>query len=441
MTASLLDSPLYARLFPTGPAARLFSDSAAIRAMLLVEGALAQAQGARGIIPEVSAAAIQRAAMEVQIDPAALAEATGENGVPVPALVAAFRSEMPGPEHAQYIHWGATSQDIMDSGLMLRLRQALMLAEEALRDLLATQAREAEAHAALPMMGRTYGQHAVPTTWGAVLAGWGMPLADALQGLERLRAESLWVSLSGAAGTASALGPDPGGLRADLAERLGLGDPGRSWHSDRTPVLRVADWFAGLGAPLGAMGETVTALAGSDIGEVALGTAGGSSTMPQKQNPVQPAALLALLAQARAQRAALGHAAAHTHQRDGAAWFAEWLALPQVVLCSLAALEQARGIAEGLTPRPDRMLAPLTEGLQLHHAEALTFALAAEMPRPEAQARCKAICREAEATGKPLPEIARAAHPNLPATLFDPAQSLGTAPETARAFAALVRNL
>ena len=155
MSASVFDSPLYAKLFATGETGRLFSDTAAIRAMLLVEGALARVQGAAGIIPEISAAAIHRATLEIQVDPGAIAASTGENGVCVPGLVAAFRAEMQAPEHAQYLHWGATSQDIIDTGLMLRLRQALALAEADLRAVLAALAAAAEAHAETPMAART----------------------------------------------------------------------------------------------------------------------------------------------------------------------------------------------------------------------------------------------------------------------------------------------
>ncbi len=144
MAASVFDSPLYAKLFPTGEAGRLFSDSAALRAMLLVEGALAKVQGEAGVIPQISAAAIHRATLEIQIDPGAIASETGWNGVSVPGLVATFRKEMNAPEHAQYVHWGATSQDIIDTGLMLRLRQLLALAETALTALLGKLADQAK---------------------------------------------------------------------------------------------------------------------------------------------------------------------------------------------------------------------------------------------------------------------------------------------------------
>jgi len=184
MAASVFDSPLFAQLFNTGDAGRLFSDSAAIRAMLLVEGALAKVQGAQGVIPEISAAAIHRASLEIQVDPGAIAASTGENGVSVPGLLAQFRAEMQAPEFAQHVHWGATSQDIIDTALMLRLRQALKLAETDLREIIAALAAGAEQHQSLPMPARTYGQHATPTSWGAVLAEWGMPLCDALDQLE-----------------------------------------------------------------------------------------------------------------------------------------------------------------------------------------------------------------------------------------------------------------
>lgn len=441
MAASVFDSPLYARLFPTGEAGRLFSDSASLRAMLLVEGALAKAQGGLGIIPEISAAAIHRATLEIQIDPGALARATGENGVSVPGMVAAFRGEMNAPEHAQYLHWGATSQDIIDTGLMLRLRQALALAEADLRMVANALADQADQHAALPMPARTYGQHATPTSWGAVVAGWGMPLLDALDALPALRHACLWVSLSGAAGTASALGKDAAVVRAALAEELGLHDPKRSWHTDRGPVLRIAGWMAQVTATLAGMGQTLTALAASEVQEVTLGATGGSSTMPQKQNPVGPAALVALSHQMSGLTAALQTAAAPQHQRDGAAWFTEWMVMPQIALSCAGALQHAVALTAGVQPNAGAMAANLKNGLGVIHAEALSFALADRMPRPAAQAATKALCEAAAKTATPLAQVARARYPDLPEDLFHPAAQLGHAPAEARAFVSRARAL
>ncbi|WP_298839005.1 lyase family protein [uncultured Roseobacter sp.] len=435
MAASVFDTPLYASLFPTGETGRLFSDSAALRAMLLTEGALAKAQAQAGLIPELSAAAIQRATLEIQVDPGALTRATGTNGVCVPALVEAFRAEMNAPEHAQFVHWGATSQDIIDTGLMLRLRQALLLAEEDLRHILNVLAKAATEHAETPMAARTYGQLATPTTWGAVLAGWGMPLADALEALPGLRDSSLWVSLSGAAGTASELGDDPGALRAELAAGLGLGDPRRSWHTDRSPVLRIAGWMSGVTATLGAMGHSLTGLATGGLGEVRLSGAGASSTMPQKQNPVGPSAMTALSHQTAGLLSSLQTSAVHQHQRDGAAWFTEWMVLPQIVLGCAAALQIARTVTAALEPDTAAMRHTLERDGGMIHAEALSFALTARMSRPEAQAAVKELCRDARSSGTPLDVLARMRWPDLSPDLFDLRGATGQAPAEARAFA------
>ena len=440
MAASVFSSALYGQLFNSGEVARLWTDSAEVRAMLLVEGALAKVQGRQGIIPELSAAFIHRSSLEVQVDPGGLARATASNGVSVPGLLADFRTAMEAPEHAQYVHWGATSQDITDTGLMLRLRQTLSANEDSLRTVLRAMASQAREHANTPMAARTYGQHATVTSWGAVLAQWGQPLADALERMPALRDASLWVSLSGAAGTASALGPEAAVIRARLAEALNLGDPGRSWHTDRGPILRIAAWMADVVATLAAMGSSLIGLVGSDTGEMRLGGAGGSSTMPQKQNPVAPSVLVALNNQMVGLRASLQAASAHQYQRDGAAWFTEWMVLPQIALCTAAALETATALIDGLAPDEARMRAH-TDGLGLVHAEALSFALAASMPRPDAQAETKALVAKAVAENTPLAQIAQAAYPELPASLFAADHQMGLAPKDARAFVQRVADL
>lgn len=408
--------------------------------MLLVEGALARAQGAAGVIPEISGAFIHRAAMEVQIDPAGLADATGRNGVPVPALVAAFRKAMEAPEHAQYVHWGATSQDIIDTGLMLRLRQTLNVLNDRLRVALRAMGAAALQHSDTPMAARTYGQVATPTSYGAVLAQWGAPLADALEALPALQEGALRVSLSGAAGTSSALGEEAHDVRAAMAEALGLSDPQRSWHTDRAPIQQIAAWMAQVVAANAAMGASLVALAASEVGDVRLAGAGASSTMPQKQNPVGPSVLVALGHQMTGLMASLQASSAHQHQRDGAAWFGEWMVLPQLVLSCAASIETACTVLETLSPVPDRMFENLG-GAGLIHAEALSFALAASLPRPAAQDATKTLIGEALRSGQSLEQVARAAYPDLPEGLFDARAQMGDAPETARAFAARVDGL
>ncbi len=435
MTASPFDSAHLTALFPTGETGKLFTDSAEIRSMMIVEGALAKVQGAHGMIPETAASAIHRASLELQIDPAGLADATGRNGVSVPGLVAAFRNLMRAPEHAQYLHWGATSQDIQDTALMLRLRQALGHYETLLRDCLGAMAELADKQAETPMAARTYGQLATPTSFGAQVAGWGWPLLRALQGLPALRDDVLWVSLSGAAGTASELGPDAVALRRDLAEALNLRDPGHSWHSDRGPILRLATWVSEVSLACGKLGEDLILANQSGIAELRLGDAGASSTMPQKQNPVQPSAVVALARHVTGLNATLHGAALHRQARDGAAWFTEWLTLPQLVLSGAAALHIVRYLVHGVQPDAGAMAQSLAESGGLILAERLSFALAQIMPRPEAQAETKRLCTLARETGRPLSDHAQDAYPDLAANLFDPAEALGQAPQEAHSFA------
>ncbi|AHC99670.1 lyase family protein [Leisingera methylohalidivorans] len=436
MAGSVFDSQVYGDLFGSGEASRLFSDSAEVRAMLLVEGALAKAQGAAGVIPQESAAAISRAVVEIAIDPGVLKRPTGQNGVPVPGLVAAFRDEMKAPEHAQYVHWGATSQDIMDSALMLRLRQVLALVETDLSASVKALGTFSKTHAELPMAARTYGQHATPTSFGAVAAGWGAPLLGLLEELPGLRQSCLLVSLAGAAGTSSALGPQAAEVRAAMAKGLALGDPGRSWHTDRTPFLRIADWLVRVTLAFGKLGEDCTALAQSGVGEILLGGAGASSTMPQKQNPVAPSVLTALARQGIGLFSVLQGASMQQHQRDGAAWFTEWMCLPQIVLGAASAAKTGRALCAGLAPNAAAMASALSDGLGMIHAEALSFALAADMPRPDAQAAVKTLCQEAQSTQTPLQDLVAREYPDLDAAaLFDASQQMGRAPWDALQFA------
>lgn len=439
MAASVFGSELYNRLFPVGDAGKLFTDTAEVRAMLLVEGALAKVQGDLGLIPAESAAFIHRSAMELQVDPGGLAQATGQNGVTVPGLVTAFRKLMEAPEHAQYVHFGATSQDISETAQMLRLRQLLTLLDKGLGDILSGLATLAADHADLPMVARTYGQLATPTSFGAIAAAWGHPLLALKGELPDLRKRLLFVSLSGAAGTAQALGPQAPAIRAGLAKALNLQDPERSWHSDRSGILALCAWLTRLATALGKWGEDLILLTQTDIAEVQLGAAGSSSTMPQKQNPVLPSALVALARQAIGLNAILQGAGLHRQERDGAAWFTEWLSLPPLCLSLASMVEHGKTLASGITPNADQITANLQQSNGLIHAEALSFALATQMPRPDAQAAVKEMCKTALAENRALSDVATAAHPDLDLrTVFAPSQQLGHAPAEARAFAAKV---
>jgi 3-carboxy-cis,cis-muconate cycloisomerase len=435
MPASPADSAIYGGLFGDVETARLFTDSAELRAMLLVEGALARVQGDLGVIPAEAAAFIDRAAREVQIDPAALADDTARNGVPVPGLLAAFRKATDAPEPMRWLHWGATSQDIVDTALALRLRRVLDLWETRLTALIVCLGALAETHADLPMAARTYGQAATPSTFGAQVASWGRPLLRHRERLPPLRKDVLQVSLSGAAGTLSAMGAKGPQVRAALAEALGLTDPGASWHSERDGIAALGAWMAGLCATLGKLGEDLILLTATGLSEVRITGAGGSSTMPQKQNPVGPSVLVALARQVIGLSGTLTGAGLHRQARDGAAWFTEWLTLPQMCISTGRALALAGDLAGRVQPDAVAMARVLAAGAGTIHAEALTFALATRMPRPDADAAVKHLCAEALKTGTDLRTLAARDWPGL-----DVPPALGEAPAEARAFAATAKR-
>ncbi|MGB3556477.1 MAG: lyase family protein [Jannaschia sp.] len=430
MTIAPQDSALFRDLFADPEIARLFSDSATIRAMLIVMGTLAKVQGERGTIPAEAGAYLHRAALEVQIDPSALAAETARNGVCIPALVAAFARDAQVPDHTRYLHWGATSQDVTDTGLALRLRQVLSIAGDRLDALLAMLADLAEAHAERPMAARTYGQIATPTTFGATAAIWGSGILSLRDELPAIRDAVEIVTLNGASGTLSVLGEDGPGTRTALARALGLRDPGISPHADRSHILALAGWANRVLAACAKMATDLTLL--TRDGDIALGGGGASSTMPQKANPVGPSTIRALALYGNGLATAI-HAGVPWDQRDGGAWFAEWLSLPPLLAATVKALS-ILGACD-IQPDADRMASRVEDPSGLIHAEALSFALARDMPRPDAQAQVKTWAAEVRAKGGSLLDRAGAD----PAD-YAPDRQWGEAPALARRFAAKARG-
>ncbi|QIE56130.1 3-carboxy-cis,cis-muconate cycloisomerase [Pikeienuella piscinae] len=434
MAVTPFDSALWRELYGDAELQALFTDSAEIRAMLLVEAALARAQARLGVVPETAAAAIGRAAETVMIDPAALAPGAASAGVPVPALVAAFREAIAAPEHARHVHFGATSQDIVDTGLTLRLRRALQIIDTRLEALTATLGEKARAEADTAMAARTRSQIATPTTFGARIAVWRAPLLRARDRLAELRPRLLRISLAGASGTLAAMGASGPQVAALMAEDLRLGHDPVPWHAARDNIAELGGALTLITGALGKIGLDLTLMTRSEAREAAAGAPGGSSTMPQKANPVGPETLVAL---ARANAGLIGRlyeAQLHAEEREGAAWALEWLTLPQIVIAAGAALRHAQALADTLEARPDAMRRTMaaTNGLML--AEAATFALAPHVGRPEAEALVKAACRRAAAQERPLAALL-AEMSDAPvdwAAALDPGAYLGAAPAIAR---------
>jgi len=352
--------------------------------MLAAERALARAEARAGVIPADAADAIAAACEPERFDVAWLAEEGRRVANPVEPLVRALVAEV-GVEAGRWVHWGATSQDVLDTASMLVARGALDVILEELDGVANGCAALAEAHRATPMAARTLLQQAVPTTFGLVAAGWLTSLLDVRARLFTVRDERLAAQLGGAGGTLAALGPDGPAVARAFAEEVGLPEAPLPWHSLR---VRVAELGAALDVAAGALAKValdVTLLAQTEVGEVAEGQGGSSSAMPQKRNPVG-----AVLTSACA-RTVHGHASVlvsglpQEHQRAAGAWQAEWLALSGALTFTGGAAASLRETLGGLEVRPERMAENLARDGGLVLAERFAYLLAPAVGRPEAQ--------------------------------------------------------
>ena len=427
------DSVLLGPLLSDPQTAALLDDAAQLRGMLAFEAALARAEGRCGVIPEDAAARIAEVAKALEIDPAVLAEGTARDGIPVPALVTALRETI-GGEAAAFVHWGATTQDVMDTGLVLRLRKILDILDARLTELGARLATLAEAERGTVMLARTRGQQATPTSFGLKVAGWLAPQQRHRQRLEELRPRLEVLSFGGAAGNLSALGSAGPGVAAALAAELRLPLPIMPWHSQRDSVVELGNWLGLVSGSLGKMAGDILLLCQNEVGELREGAfdgqeGGGSSTLPQKANPIRSEAILSLTRHTMGLVAQMQLAAVHHHERDGVAWQTEWLVLPQMIVATGAALTQSLALVDALQVDRARMRANIEETKGLALAEAASFALSAHLPRPEAQALVKAACKEVLSSGRPLIDLL-AERSDAPVdwdALRDPARQLGSA--------------
>ncbi|MEM9010748.1 MAG: adenylosuccinate lyase family protein [Pseudomonadota bacterium] len=441
MAASPYDGALRAGLFGDAEVAAALGDAATLAAMLRFEGALAAVQGRLGLIPMAAAEVIAEASGGVVLDPAQIAPGVAQNAITAPSLVAAFREHLT-TDVAPYVHWGATSQDVADTALVLQLRPVLALLEGRIGAVLRALANQAEAHRATVMAARTWSRMATPTTLGAKIAVWGAPLLRQRQRLAELRPRLLVLSLAGASGTNAAMGPKARQVAEGLAAELDLGLAPLPWHASRDTMAELGGWLALTTGSLGKMAGDITALGQTEVAEVTVAAAGSSSTMPHKANPVLAETVVALARQNASLVGALHQAMLHGQERDGAAWMQEWLTLPPMLIAAGAALRHAVALAETLAAAPERMRANIAATQDLMLAEAATFALAAHMPRPEAQALVKTACQRVGTEGRPLRTLL-AEETTMPIDwdqVFDPAGYIGEAPAIADAFVREVRE-
>ncbi len=430
MSISPADSALYGALFSDPEIAEAFSDAATVRAMLDVEAALARVQARLGIIPEDAAGRIAAVAESFEPDTAGIAAGTEKSGVPIIPLVEQLRAAV-GGEAAAYVHWGATSQDIVDTGLVLRLRGVVGLLAEKIERLSGLLAGLADKHRSTVMAARTRSQQALPTSFGLKVAGWLSPLIDHAARLDEIRPRLMAVQFGGAVGTLAALGDRGVEVMEVLGGELDLSVPAGPWHVQRDNLVEFAGWLSMVTGSLGKMAQDLILLAQSEVAEVRPGAGGGSSTMPQKSNPVACEAMVTLARSNASLLSAMHQAMIQEHERGSPGWQLEWLTLPQMAVATGAALNRAIEVIETLEVDAARMRANLDESNGLILAEAAAFALAIHIPRPQAQTLVKEACGEVVHSGRSLTEVL-AGKTDAPVdwdAVSDPANYLGSASE------------
>jgi 3-carboxy-cis,cis-muconate cycloisomerase len=408
MSTSL--SPLLAPMLSSAAMRAVCDDVACLQNMLDFEAALARAEAATGVIPASAAGAIGKACKAEAFDLAGLAEAATRSGNLAIPLVKALTAAVAGadPEAARYVHWGATSQDVIDSAAMLTLRAAIEALLSDIDRAIAGFAKLARTHRDTPMVARTWLQHALPMPFGLKLAEYAAALHRSRVRLLRLRNEGLALQFGGAAGTLAALG-DKGLMVAEqLAQELQLPLPDAPWHSHRDRIAEAASVLAIVAGTCGKIARDVQLMMQTDVAEAFEPSGegrGGSSTMPHKRNPVAAATALAAATMAPNLAATIFAAQVQDHERSAGPWHAEWPTLPTLLLVTSGALAAIVDIAEGLEVDAVRMRANLDATGGLIMAEAVTFALAEKIGKSEAHHLMEAASKKAVAGKKHLRDV------------------------------------
>ena len=437
MPSTAYDSAVFRDMFGTPAMRAVFSDEALARRYVEVEVALAHAEAKVGVIPASAAKAIGARAETLTIDLHQLKAETDIVGYPIVGIVHQLSHGI--GDAGGFVHWGATTQDIMDTATVLQIRDALALIEADISALDATVAALAAKHRDTVMAGRTHLQHALPVTFGFKAAVWLSMLRRHRQRLEQLKPRVLVAQFSGAAGTLASLGDKGLEVQAALAAELKLAQPDMTWHVARDGIAEVGAFLGLVTGSLSKIAVDVMLMMQTEIGEVFepfVKGRGSSSTMPQKRNPISCEMIVALAKATRAQVGLLLDAMATDHERATGPWHLEWIALPEACLATAGALHQARFMLEGLIVEPEAMRRNLDITGGLIVAEAVMMALAPHTGRGAAHDLVYAACRQALDKGTPLieqlrtmPEVTRHFDEVGLQKLVDPAGYLGTGPQ------------
>jgi 3-carboxy-cis,cis-muconate cycloisomerase len=403
-------SPLFLPIFGSAAVAEAFSDRAIVQAMLDFEAALAAAEAEVGIVPAACVAPIRSACDASLFDIAEIGRAAGPAGNVAIPLVKALTAKV--NEKARgYVHWGGTSQDVIDTAFALCAKRAMPHIRGELSAAMDALVALIGEHRATIMPGRTLMQQALPITFAFKAAVWLSALTGAAARLRRAQTDSLALQFAGAAGTLAALGEDGVKVKSALAKQLGLNEAPITWHSERGRILDIAAALAGLSGASAKIANDVLLLMQSEVGEAfepAAAGKGGSSTLPHKRNPVGAAAIRANHRRISGLMATITIGLEQEHERAPGAWAAEWETQRELFCLAAGSIERLAEMLAGLDVDPARMRANLDATLGLPLTESLMMALAPKIGRMEAHHRIEAASKLALSSNRPLAEVAKA---------------------------------
>jgi 3-carboxy-cis,cis-muconate cycloisomerase len=420
-------SGLFDGTFARGGAAAAVSDAAWFRALLDAEAALARAAAQAGLVPTTAADAVAAACADPgRLDLATVVARAADAGNPVPPLVRALQDAV-GERDAVAVHVGATSQDILDTALVLVARHAIAAIDADLVTAAAAAARLAAAHRDDVVMGRTLMQQALPTTFGLKAAGWLAGLDGARVRLAEVVA-TLPVQYGGAAGTLAASNGSGVAVRTAFAADLGLIDTPAPWHTVRLPIADLAGALGATAGVLATVAVDIVLMAQTEVAEVSEGGArGGSSAMPHKHNPVAAISARACAHRAPGLVGTLLGAMEQEHERAAGAWHSEWPTLTALLTTVGSAAAWLAESLDGLRPDAPRMAATVAAARDPELAGALADALTPSLGRGAAHDAAADAVREASSSGRPLHEVLAGR------TDIDVAALLGGAPDVGEA--------
>lgn len=405
-------SQLYASLFYQQDVTEIFSDRALVKYMIETEVALAQAQAAVGVIPQSAADIITFATQDAveKIDFQSLAIATGLAGniaIPFVKQLTSIVKQVD-EEASRYVHWGATSQDILDTACVLQSRDALVIVELLLNQCYQAALQQVQRYRHQVMMGRTWLQQALPITLGHKLARWASAFKRDLNRLQLMKSRVLTAQLGGAVGSLASLQNQGTSVTQTFAKTLNLTHAACTWHGERDRIVEIASVLGLITGNTGKMARDWSLMMQTEVAEVFEPTAqgrGGSSTMPHKRNPVAAASVLAAANRVPALMSSMYQSMVQEHERSLGSWHAEWLALPEIFQLTAGALERTLDVLKGMDVNAENMRANIecTQGLIM--AEAVMMALAPHLGRLNAHHVVEAACKKAVAEQKHLKDI------------------------------------